>query len=411
MVSCLNTYVWVSPHEGVQYSDTRSQRLRIALYSHDTMGLGHMRRNLLIAHALAQSPLHPVILMINGAYEVNTFTMPPGVDCLSLPALLKETNGEYKSRCLDISLQELITLRSNAIHSALEAFEPDVLIVDKVPRGAHSELDPALKSLRSTGRTRCVLGLRDVLDDPATVQSEWSNECNEDAIREYYDAIWVYGDPAVYDLVHEYRLSPDIASKVRYTGYFDQRMRLKLSEGIDPLAGLPPDRLILCLVGGGQDGTHLAEAFAHADLPPATSGIILTGPFMSHEVRQHLRFQAANNPRLRVLDFINEPALLIDRADRIIAMGGYNTMCEVLSFKKRALIVPRVRPRIEQMIRAECMRDLGLIDVLHPDELSPEALAEWMACDLPPMGNCDRIDLNGLERIPFLLCEVIQHAG
>src|SRR3712207_9415316 len=65
-----------------------------------------------------------------------------------------------------------------------------------------------------------------------------------------------------------------------------------------------------------------------------------------------------------VLEFVPEPALLLARADFVVAMGGYNTVCEALSFEKRALIVPRVTPRREQMVRAERLRDRGLIDVL-----------------------------------------------
>jgi predicted glycosyltransferase len=187
------------------------------------MGLGHMRRNLLIAQTLATSPWQAVILMIAGAGEASVFEMPPGVDCLTLPALRKGLDGEYRSRRLDVSLQELIALRAKTIRAALEEFEPDVLIVDNVPRGAVGELDPSLEYLRARRNTRCVLGLRDVLDDPAVVHREWRSRANEATIRDHYAAVWVYGDPAVYDLVREYRLALDVAEKVRYTGYLNHR--------------------------------------------------------------------------------------------------------------------------------------------------------------------------------------------
>src|SRR5262249_17415227 len=128
--------------------------------------------------------------------------------------------------------------------------------------------------------------------------------------------------------------------------------------------------------GGGQDGDRLAEAFAESELPPDAYGIIVTGPFMSGQTRQRLLERAAANPRLRVLSFITEPTKLVDRAERVIAMGGYNTVCEVLSFQKRALIVPRVKPRREQIIRAERLMSLGLIDMLEVEHLNPRALSE-----------------------------------
>jgi predicted glycosyltransferase len=331
-----------------------------------------------------------------------------------LPALRKEGNGQYQARHLDLSLDELIGLRGRSIAAALEAFAPDVFIVDKVPRGAVNELDPALKSLRQNKRTRWVLGLRDVLDDPATVRREWDEADSDEVVRDDYDAVWVYGDPAVYDPVTEYGFDPEVAAKVRYTGYFDYRQRSRVADtdgGQEFLVRLAefPDRLALCMVGGGQDGAQLAEAFGRADFPPGMTGVMLAGPFMPPEAQQRLDHRAAANPRLRILKFVTDTGLLLDRADRVVAMGGYNTVCEVLSYEKPALVVPRVQPRREQLIRAERLRDLGLLDLLRPENLSPRALTEWLARDLstrPPAR--DRIDLNGLTNLPPLLAELLE---
>lgn len=380
-----------------------SPKLRIALYSHDTMGLGHKRRNLLIAQTIAQSPLPTSILLITGMGEASNFDIPYGVDYLALPALHKQVDGKYQSRRLDVSLQEIIALRSRTIKAALEAFAPDVFIVDNVPRGAVGELNLALEHLQQQ-QTRCVLGLRDVLDAPAVVEREWQRADNVAAIRNYYDAVWVYGDPKVYNPVRAYNFPPDIAAKVRFTGYFDQRQRLNYTNfEIE----LPPGRLALCLVGGGQDGADLAQVFAQAQLPPDTNGVILTGPFMAAQVRQKLHQQAAVNPRLRVLEFVKEPTQLLRQADCVVAMGGYNTTCELLSFGKRSLIVPRVKPRTEQLIRATRLQELGLIDMLHPNCVNAEVLTAWLAKRTQAPANVhSKIDLHGLQRLPYLLQEI-----
>ena len=386
---------------------------RIALYSPGIVGLGHLRRNLVISQVLAESGLHSVNLLIAEAREASVFvnSMPPGTDCVTLPGLSKSADGTCKPRYLDLPLKEVLALRARTIRAALKEFEPDLLIVDNIPRGAYRELDPALKQLKAAGRTRCVLGLREVLDEPWSVHRDWFRWKNEEAIRDHYDAIWVYGDPAIYNMIDEYRFPASVSSKIRFVGYLDQRKRMELAndESLDlpESLSLPSERLMLCLVGGGQDGDRLAETFSQAALPADACGFIVTGPFMSPQVKHRLSERAAANPRLRVLGLITEPMGLVARADRIVAMGGYNTICEVLSFEKRALIVPRVKPRREQIIRAERLSKLGLIDMLEPDRLNPQALSEWMARELPPLQLGGRVNLNGLDRLPALAEELL----
>ncbi len=393
------------------------KKIRISLYSPGIVGLGHLRRNLIISQVLAESALQSVNLMLTEAREASVFvnSMPPGMDCVTLPGLSKSADGICKPRYLDLPLKEVISLRARTIRAALKEFKPDLFIVDNLPRGAYRELDPTLKQLKSVGNTRCVLGLRDVLDEPWSVHRDWLRWKNEEAIRDYYDAIWVYGDPAIYNMIDEYRFPPGIASKIRFCGYLDQRKRTALAgrDGLDPFESLslPPGRLMLCLVGGGQDGEVLAEAFSQAQLPPDSCGVIVTGPFMSARAQERLAQRAAMNSRLRVVKFIIEPTILVARADRVIGMGGYNTVCEVLSFEKRALIIPRVKPRREQIIRAERLRDLGLIDMLAIDDLNSTRLAEWMARDLPPLKIEGRVNMNGLDRLPSMAEETLAAAG
>src|SRR5687767_14957365 len=161
---------------------SRSRRpARIALYSHDALGMGHMRRNALIAKSLVEGPAHAAALLISGAKESDAMSLAPGIDCLTLPALIKDPNGSYRSRNLAIPRSDLIDIRSRTIKAALEAFRPDLFIVDKLPRGAFGELDAVLESLQREG-TRCVLGLRDILDDPATVEREWRDSRSEEAV-------------------------------------------------------------------------------------------------------------------------------------------------------------------------------------------------------------------------------------
>jgi 8-oxo-dGTP pyrophosphatase MutT (NUDIX family) len=180
--------------------DSKGGNYRVAMYSPGMVGLGHIRRNASIAQELRRCALQPVILMIAETRQAGALPMPEGVgvDCVTLPALRKEADGCCKPRYLDVSNEELIALRSKVISRAIKAFEPDMLIVDDLPLGAGGELARTLERSRRHG-TRCVLGVRDVLQDPESVRNSWSEQTVR-ALHDYYDAIWNYGDLAMVDM-------------------------------------------------------------------------------------------------------------------------------------------------------------------------------------------------------------------
>lgn len=367
---------------------------RIALYSHDTMGLGHVRRNLLIAQALAVPPVNASILLVTGICKAGAFAIPRGIDCLALPAYFKETTGRYRARSLAMGPSELAHLRAEVIKAGLGLFEPDLLIVDNVPRGALDEMMPALTHLAERGRTRCVLGLRDVLDQPSAVREEWHRRKNFETIRDFYDAVWIYGDPAVYDLASEYGFAAEIRAKSCYTGYLDPQLS---SGGTSRPARHGAD--LLCVVGGGQDGFSVARSFAEAAFPDRAQGLIVTGPFMSRAERDTLAAIAASRRELTVKEFVFDPTSLLRRARSIVAMGGYNTVSEILSLEKNVLLVPRGKPRMEQLIRARRLKALGLVDYIPDDELNAGAISRWLHQPGHPTKAREAIDFNGLERV------------
>lgn len=383
-----------------------SSGVRVALYSHDTMGLGHTRRNLLIADALARSELAADVLLISGARHASRFEFPRGVDCVTLPALAKDTDGAYGPRTLRMGLDDVCSLRSATIDATLRAFEPDVFLVDNVPRGALDELVPTLSRLREGARTRCVLGLRDVLDDPAVVAREWRDRDTERTIEDLFDAVWVYGDPTVYDVATACAFPGSVRAKLEYVGYLDARERLRHA--------IPPEArhagVVLGTVGGGQDGVRLAEAFVRAEAPRGVDRVLITGPDMPTDALERVLAHASTRPDLTVLGFDPEPTRWLRHASRVVTMGGYNAVTEVLAFETPALIVPRVRPRREQWIRARSLERLGLVDVLHPGRLTPDALSSWLASPPTRSNARGRVDLNGLARIPPRVAALLMNA-
>ncbi|MFT3802425.1 MAG: glycosyl transferase family 28 [Burkholderiaceae bacterium] len=368
------------------------------MYSHDTMGLGHIRRNLLIAQALAKGPINAEVLLISGIRQAGSLLLPPGVDLVTLPAYRKDPDGSYRPDALGDDVHQLTRLRAEVIRATLRRYPCDLLVVDNVPRGALGELSEALAELRSRRATRCVLGLRDVLDDPAAVRRQWTRQRNEEAIRDCFDHVWVYGDARVCDAAAEYDLDARTRSRLEQIGYLDPAEHY--GAGLAPLPGEITGPYSLCVLGGGQDGWELARAFARARLPDGEQGVIVCGMRMPEQQRRALHQIAANRARLCILDAVRDPIRLMREARRVVAMGGYNTVTEILSLGCRALVVPRVTPRQEQWIRARRLSAMGLIDVMHPDRLSVQALGDWLVSDPRPIPDVrERLAFDGLARL------------
>lgn len=380
-----------------------SRRLRVALYSHDAQGLGHTRRNLALATAISRMSPTPDVLLFTGAPEAVAYARPPGCDIVSLPGLIKHTDGRYAARHLSTSLDDLTSLRSSVLFGALASFAPNVLIVDKYPRGAFAELEVTLDLLTLRG-TRIVLGLRDVLDEPGRSYDEWRMQRGPEALDRWYDQVWVYGDPRVCDPVPALHLPWAAARKVVHTGY--------LAHGRGPSAPVPAvsraGRRVLGLVGGGSDGAALAESFAAAPFPSGTTGILVTGPHMPAEDRARVEQAAQGRSDLEVKDFASDLDPWLAQATAVVTMGGYNSICEVLARGLPTLVVPRVHLRREQLLRAERMSALGLLDVLHPDDASPARLGSWISEAVRrPRRVATDVDLDGLARIPDLVSTLV----
>ncbi len=341
-------------------TDKAGRAPRILFYSHDTFGLGHLRRSRALAAAITEANPLASALILTGSPVAGRFTFPRRVDHVRLPGVTKRADGSYASQTMGMGIEEVTELRSGLIDTAVRQFEPDVLVVDKEPTGFRGELLPTLEYLENSSRTKIVLGLRDVLDEPEVLATEWARKEAVEATERFYDEIWVYGLRSVYDPTHGLPLSPGTQSRVHWTGY--------LRRDLGPVGEPPEQPYILITPGGGGDGKALVNLVLSAyEKDPSLSprAILVYGPFLSGELREDFETRvAALNGRVTAVGFESQIETLFAGASGVICMGGYNTFCEVLSFDKRAVIVPRTTPRLEQWIRASRAEDLGLVRML-----------------------------------------------
>lgn len=382
----------------------------IALYSHDSVGLGHARRNRALAFALAEqlperlgAPTRGIL--IAGSPDVAQDSLPDGWDWLILPGVTAHQTG-YAPRSVRASTDEVIRMRSATIQAMLTAWLPDLFIVDRHPLGVNGELLPALRRLRSTG-CATVLGLRDVLDAPAAAAREWDRLGIVDQVRRHFDAIWLYGDPAVHDQRRSGELPPALASIAEPTGYLASGRPAADNGG----SGSRTDTYrpyVLTVLGGGSDGYELARHAVLAQPPAGHEHIVVTGPQMPGEQARQLR--ATAGPGVRILGSAPDVPELIASAAAVVSMCGYNTACEVLASSTPALMVPRVRRRQEQRVRAEALAGAGAIETTPADTLDPRTISEWWHSAVGRPLDRSRIARDGLRHAAHLAADLLDAA-
>jgi predicted glycosyltransferase len=369
---------------------------RILIYSHDTFGLGHLRRCRTIAHALVERYKQLSVLILSGSPIIGSFDFRTRVDFVRVPGVIKLRNGEYTSLNLHLDIEQTLSMRASIIQHTAEMFDPDIFIVDKEPVGLRGEVLQTLKALKRRG-TRLVLGLRDVMDEPRVLEPEWQRKKVLPALRELYDEIWVYGLPQICDPLEGISLPSRVLKKMVYTGYLHREVPMHGAPARLPEITQRP--FLLVTTGGGGDGETLIDwvlrAYEHDPLLPYPALLVL-GPFMQPERQAEFMDRASRLKRVDAITFHGQLETLVSRAAAVVAMGGYNTFCEVLSLDKRALIVPRTAPRLEQYIRASRAAELGLISMLTDDgKYDPAVMAAALRA-LPRQNRPSEVVVPGL---------------
>lgn len=375
---------------------SRLDNARVLMYSHDTFGLGHLRRCRAIAHELVGRFKGISVLILSGSPFIGSFEFRARVDFVRIPGVIKLKDGSYTSLGLHVDLNQTMEIREAIIQQTAKVFNPDLFLVDKEPLGLEGEVENTLKMLRRSG-TKTVLGLRDIMDDPEALRLEWDRKSALAAVENLYDEIWIYGLKEFYDPLQGLGLRDSSADKIVFTGYLKR-------PSIDDESQQYHDKpYILISPGGGKDGEAMVDlalqALKKAKLEIAV--VVVLGPFMDEEKRIHFKRYAESMPTMTVLDYHLRTENLIENSAGLITMGGYNTFCEMLSFNKPAIVIPRVTPRAEQLIRASRAAELGLLKMLTPDNNAKAMLPllENLTTQTKPTENMMPNMLDGMERV------------
>ena len=359
------------------------QPKRLLFYSHGTMGLGHLRRTLLICEGLCANFQNLSSLIVTGSAMAHGFRMSPGIDYVKLPSVTKLDNEIYESRSLALTFQEIWKLREQILLQTTLNYKPDFFFVDNVPLGMRGEARRALAYIKDhLPNTRVFLVLRDILDSSSSIVPCWQESSMFEAIDHFYDRIFICGLPVIFDPVAEYQFPESIRRKTSFGGYiarpFDDESARRVRQQFCPHG----EKLVVVTVGGGSDGADVVENFLSA-LPKVcreTSVVsaVLLGPEMDPKIARRLKSGRPDGYPITFMDFHEDAVPYLAAADLVVSMAGYNTISEILYLRKKALVIPRIWPRTEQLIRSRRLQELGLLKMLHPGNLDSSTFAKKM---------------------------------
>jgi predicted glycosyltransferase len=363
----------------------RAMAGRYLFTSHDGFGLGHVRRNVLIARALLRHDPQARIVVVTGIPTRPRWLDSDRIEVVGVPALLKDGDGVYRNPGL--GFHQVIAERARIVSETVQRFRPDTVVVDRHPFGTAGELRPGLAAARRAG-AQLVLGLRDIIDEPEPVRRELAGS-GWDGVGEIFDRLLVFGDPALCDHAREYGLP----GPVTYCGWVVEQPRRRRPD---------PD-LVVVSAGGGGDGAAVFDlAVAAVRLRPRLRALVAAGPYAG-------AWQPAGSEdlagRVRLVHDGGATARWLGRAGAAVQMAGYNSTVEALVAGLRPVLVPRRAPRREQAIRAGRLAFLGLADIV--DEGASAEEVAWLL-DRPrelPAGACTAAGLrfDGAERAAALL--------
>ena len=363
---------------------------KILFYCQSSLGIGHTIRSLRIAEGLSESfEVH----YLNGGESISGLEIPLGIKCTDLPPIVSDPDfGTVHTVDSDLDVESTIDVRRELILRTFRHFSPDIVLVELYPFGRgrfHSELEPLLECAKDHG-SKIVCSVRDILtkrEDQEAFERKVVKRMNR-----FFDLLLIHSDPDFQRLDDTFTRLDDIIATKTYTGF------------VVPQVTSEPRRngpTIIASIGGGRFGHELAEAVART-APLLKDRIphqieLFTGPFCPEDVVGRLRQLADGHSNIQVETFCPDLHQKLVSADLSISMGGYNTIMNVIATSVPAMIMGCTNNGgMDQVARAEKLARLGVVDVITPEDLVPEAFAEKIINSLCREPAAVSLDINGV---------------
>ncbi|MGE0886331.1 MAG: glycosyltransferase family protein [Blastocatellales bacterium] len=375
---------------------------KLMFYCQHVLGMGHFIRSMEIVRGLADFDIY----FLNGGEIVPGFDPPPSIEIINLPPIKSdaEFSGLHAADAAQ-SLDEIKAIRKRLILSEYERIKPDVVVIELFPFGRKKfdfELMPLLERCRADNRVKVACSLRDILVSKRDQRKFEERVCR--TANQYFDLLLIHSDKRFQRLEESFSMAGELECQVCYTGFVAQTAAETGPAKNDEWTIAGDEKRILVSIGGGRVGSELIECAIETSrllkerLPHQM--LAFAGPYMPDDEFQRLQGKLAAESRFELRRYTTEFASYLSRADLSISMAGYNTCMNIIAAGARAVVYPFTgNGNDEQTLRAMKLNKLGLVNVIHADELNPANLAEKIFMTIgKPKPSPAQLDLNGVRK-------------
>jgi predicted glycosyltransferase len=373
---------------------------RILFHVQHLLGIGHVQRSLRIAEALVARGV--AVTLVQGGPPRPELTGASGIDTVQLsPIRARDATFTLVDEA-GVSVND--ALRAARCERLLAAFgeaKPAAVVTEGFPfarRAFRFELDPLIAAAHAAD-VPVICSVRDiptVRADPARLASIVAR------VRDDFAAVLVHGDAGFIPFDVAFPAAPEIADRLRYTGY----VTTPAPRHADDHA---PAGEILVSVGGGAAGRALVTAALEA----RRKGCLVEHPWRilagsSLDETELAAAQRAAPAGLGIERFRGDFPTLLQRCHVSVSQAGYNTVLDILAARTRAVLVPFAAEReTEQLIRAEHLAARGAAVVLRESDLTPATLAAAIERAAASEPRPIALDIDGARRSAALIAGFI----
>jgi len=349
--------------------------MRILYFFQGARGLGRTNRFRKIINALIKHDKDVEITLVCGSTKPFKYEIHDNIEIVKLPEIFKGNNQDYISKKIKVEIDRITKVRAKMMLALVKDIEYDYFLVDSVPSGIKGELLDTLRWLHLSSNCKSIFFMRDILDTASAIIESWDKYSAYNIIEKHYAKVFIFGNKKIFDSVSMYRFPETISAKSHFLGY------LKPIDTIHQKVGKID---ILVTVGGGSDGKEIVNNFLQVYERQSWTfkTKIVLGIEFPLDTKLELERKLSNSllfTKIEIITFTNKMKDLCLASKVIVCMGGYNTLSELIYWKCKPIVIPRVLKTQEQYIRAKIFAKHKLI--WHCDSILSEtfcALVDYL---------------------------------